>query len=85
MDLCIYEGKKITNKNWNGKGMWLYYTPGHYVDIKDWDGETTDSERLKGAVLVGGHVDMCNAKGERIIGWLASQMDYTSDLWEIVE
>ena len=78
------QGAKIRNENWNGKGMYVYYTPGRYIFLEDWTGEVTEQERQKGAVRVLGHFDMINAQGERVIGWLASQMDMLSDAWEIV-
>ncbi len=86
---CIENGKKITRKDWNGKDMFVYYTPGRKIPANTWDDrgdiKLTDHERLVGYVEVLGHLDMYNAQGQRVIGWLASQTDLTSDQWEILE
>lgn len=86
---CIENGKRITRKDWNGEDMFVYYTPGRKIPANTWDDrgniKLTDHERLVGYVEVLGHLDMYNAKGQRVIGWLASQTDLTSDQWEILE
>ena len=86
LELCI-KGKKITRTDWNGKGMFVYYVEPHNVDIDDWYDQDalTEKEIEEGTVQVAGHFDMYNAQGIRIIGWLASQTDMTSDQWEVVE
>ena len=86
---CIENGKRITRSDWNGKNMYIYYTPGRKIPVESWDNrgniKLTDHERLVGYVEVLGHLDMYNAQGSRVIGWLASQTDMTSDKWEILE
>lgn len=86
---CIENGRKITRKDWNGKDMFVYYTPGRRIPANTLDDrcniKLTDHERLVGYVEVLGHLDMYNAQGKRVIGWLASQTDLTSDQWEILE
>ena len=80
-------GKRITRKDWNGKDMYVYYTCGRKIPATSWDDrgniKLTDHERMVGYVEVLGHLDMYNAQGKRVIGWLASQTDMTSDQWEI--
>ena len=85
LDLCLYHGAKITRSDWNGKEMYVYYTPGRYVFLKDWEGEITKTEELKGAVKICGHLDMYNAQGERIIGWSPTQTDMYSEKWKIYD
>lgn len=77
------KGAKITRKDWNGKGQFVFYTPGRVVLIEDWVGETTQDERKRENVIIAGHFDMYNAQGIRIIGWVPTQTDMTSDEWEI--
>lgn len=89
LELCI-KGKKITRTDWNGKGMFVYYIPPHNVAVKDWEDRTgntplTEDERTYGFVRIAGHFDMYNAQGIRIIGWLASQTDMSSNNWEVLE
>ena len=83
-------GEKITRRDWNGKGMFVYYIPPHDVAVEEWrtrskNTELTSSEKYGGKVRIAGHFDMYNAQGIRIIGWLASQTDMASDQWEVIE
>ena len=89
LDLCM-KGRKIRRLDWNGKGMFVYYIPPHNVKVDDWENRSgntplTYDEIDKGWVRIAGHFDMYNAQGIRIIGWLASQTDLSSDNWEVVE
>ena len=85
---CL-NGKKITRKDWNGKNMYIYYTPGRRVKVEDWfnranGGYPTKEEIERGYIILKGHFDMYNAQAERITGWLASQTDMASDQWEVL-
>ena len=86
IELCM-QGKRITRADWNGKGMYVYYTKGKTIDVSAWTGsdDLSDSECLRGYIVIKGHFDMYNAQGERVIGWLASQTDMASDEWMVVE
>ena len=90
LEECI-KGKKITRKDWNGRSMFVYYVRPHKVFVENWTQDVntaddlTDSERLRGYAEIAGHFDMYNAQGIRIIGWVASQTDLSSDQWEVVE
>lgn len=90
LDLCM-RGKRITRSDWNGKGMYIWYVPPHKVDVVHWKLSVptktgpTKKEIEKGYVELAGHFDMMNAQGIRIIGWVASQTDLSSDNWEVVE
>lgn len=82
-------GKRITREGWNGKGMYVYMTPGHTVATDTWVARTpahevTEAERARGQVIVGDHLDMMSAQGIRIIGWLASQTDMLADDWQVL-
>ena len=89
LEKCM-TGARITRKDWNGKGMFVYYIPPHDVRIEDWENRSgntplTEKERDVGCVRITGHFDMYNAQGIRIIGWVASQTDMSSDEWEVIE
>lgn len=84
IERCI-NGARITRRDWNGKGMFVYYTPGRRIPSKEWTGSIEYKEIQQGYVEVAGHFDMFNAQGIRIIGWLASQTDMASDQWEEAE
>lgn len=82
----VLAGKRATRKDWNGKGMFIYYVPPKtYTAAKYYDrGTLTDHERLTNTVKECGHMILYNDKGERVIGWLVSQTDLTSDQWELL-
>lgn len=89
LELCL-KGNRITREDWNGKGMYVYYTPGRQVPIRDWfvrnDGDyPTKDEITKGYIELAGHFDMMNAQRIRIIGWVASQTDMASDKWMVLD
>ena len=89
LEKCI-AGARITRRDWNGKGRFVYYIPPHDVRIEDWENRSgntplTDKEKEIGCVRIAGHFDMYNAQNIRIIGWLASQTDMSSDEWEVIE
>lgn len=37
IERCI-NGARITRRDWNGKGMFVYYTPGRRIPSKEWIG-----------------------------------------------
>ena len=89
LEQCI-NGKRITRRDWNGKGMYIWFVPPHDIPTLEWrrrgtPDDPTDSELAQGFVRIAGHFDMMNAQGIRIIGWLASQTDMASDQWEVLE
>ena len=83
------EGKRIARHGWNGKNMYVYMTPGRIITLDKWttkvpSQELTEVEKERGRVIINAHLDMMNAQGERIIGWLASQTDMLAVDWYVV-
>lgn len=83
-------GHKVAREGWNGKNMYVYMTQGRIVPAEEWEVHSpahvlTETERIRGGVLIGPHLDMMSAQGVRIIGWLASQTDMLADDWYVVE
>lgn len=80
-------GSRISREGWNGKGMWLAYSPGckSLPAEKFWAGPNRDY-----AIECGGTADvlpcltMKTATGEILMGWLASQTDMLADDWDIL-
>ena len=81
-------GGRIARAGWNGKGMWVGYTPasefkpefakkGHASALR---AEEAPDEMVK--LLP--HLDMRTADGSMCIGWLASQADMLATDWEVV-
>ena len=82
-------GKRISRRGWNGKKMYVYFSPGHLILVEDWiarfpSQELTDTEKERGYVNTMPRLDMVNAQGNRIIGWSASQTDMLADDWYVV-
>ena len=87
---CARNGKKIAREGWNGKNMYVYMTEGCTIPADEWvaripSQELTEAEKERGDVIIIAHLDMMNAQGTRIIGWLASQTDMLADDWYVVE
>lgn len=96
---ALNRGEFVTRKNWNGKGMFIYKTPGSTVELAnlkphvqkviqkglELQGQTSYGS-YKAEILP--HFDMWtrNAEGRYAIlcGWLASQSDMLAEDWEIV-
>ena len=86
-EMKAHPEKRFARRGWNGKNMFIYLTEGSLVLAADWRPMTgtTKLERDRNYVVVKPHIDLYNAQGERIIGWLASQTDMLADDWEEVE
>ena len=83
-------GKRISLRGWDGKNMYVYFSPGRLILVEDWiarfpSQELTVAEKERGYVNTTPHLDMMNAQGARIIGWVASQTDMLSDGWYVVK
>lgn len=79
--------KRFARKGWNGKNMFIYLTTGRPIPTEEWvrPPTPTPDEVERGTITILPHIDMYTAKGERVIGWLASQTDMLADDWEEVE
>jgi hypothetical protein len=86
---ALKAGKKVARVGWNGKGMWLAYTPGSEFPAEHAKANHAAAHRAKEApdenVRLLPHIDMRAADGSMVIGWLASQTDMLSDDWMVVE
>lgn len=83
----LKQGKKVTRKGWNGKGMYLYLTKGSEVPFSKLKEETQKAliTYPNTVVTINGHIDMKSADGSIVVGWLASQTDMLAEDWEITE
>lgn len=83
---ALKEGKKVTRKGWNGKGMYLWLKPASTVKA-EWCKDpllkriATDNG---GSVEALGTICMKTADNKVLTGWLASQTDMLSSDWMIV-
>jgi len=83
-------GHKVARAGWNGKGMWVAYTPGsQFASIHAKEGHAAKhraNEMDEGGTVIHllPHIDMRSADGSMVVGWLASQTDMLADDWGIV-
>lgn len=84
---ALKEGKKVTRKGWNGKGMWLWLKPGTMVK-SEWCHDPqlkAIADENGGEIEALGTISMKTADNKILSGWLASQTDMLSEDWEILE
>lgn len=83
---AMKQGKKVSRKGWNGKGMYLWLLPA--TEVKK---ECCHDDRLieamgdRETLPCLGTIRMFTATKEVLTGWLASQTDMLSEDWCIVE
>jgi len=82
------QGERIARAGWNGKDMWVAYSPGNPVTPA---GQFWSQANAAYAHSQPGHhvavlpcFTMKTATGEILMGWLASQTDMLADDWTIV-
>lgn len=81
-------GQKVARKGWNGKSMWVAYTPGSSFPAEHAKGGHAAYYRANevgfgGEVKLLPHIDMRSADGSMVVGWLASQTDMLAEDWEV--
>lgn len=84
---ALKQGKRVARSGWNGKGMWLTYSPGAKAlpAEKFWAGPNADYARQNGGTAdVLPCITMKTATGEILMGWLASQTDMLAEDWGVV-
>ena len=89
--VALESGQRVAREGWNGKGMWIAYTPGSsFAPEYAKDGhaakhradELVDTVGIKVDLLP--HIDMRTADGSMVVGWLASQTDMLAKDWHVV-
>jgi uncharacterized protein DUF2829 len=85
---ALKAGKRVARIGWNGKGMWLAYSPGVQAlpAASFWAPPNKDfaNGQPGGVATVLPCITMKTATGEILMGWLASQTDLLADDWGIV-
>ena len=86
---ALKAGKKVARAGWNGKGMWIAYTPGsEFAPELAKSGHAAAhraEESPREDVRLLPHIDMRAADGSMVIGWLASQTDMLAEDWAVVD
>lgn len=84
----IKAGEKVRRQGWNGKGMWIAFSPGATglpagMFWSKANREYAESLSQGGKADVLPCITMKTATGEILMGWLASQSDMLSNDWEL--
>lgn len=80
-------GKRVARAGWNGKGMWLAYSPGSEALPASafWAPPNAAYAREQGGTaVVLPCITMKTATGEILMGWLASQSDMLAEDWMVI-
>lgn len=81
------QGQKVARAGWNGKGMWIAYSPGH-TQLPAASFWAPPNQAF--AAAQGGHAEvlpcftMKTADNKILMGWLASQTDMLAEDWGVV-
>jgi hypothetical protein len=81
------QGYKIARAGWNGKGMWVSWSPGHPGLKSDaiWTPNVKEvAEANGGAVDILPYFNMKTADNKIQCGWVPSQSDMLAEDWSII-
>lgn len=80
-------GRAVARRGWNGKGMWIALSPGSDMlePEKFWSPAARAYASMHGGARVLPAIIMKNARGEIVMGWLASQEDMLAADWVEVD
>ena len=79
----IKQGKKISRRGWNGKGMFLYYVGANSYPVSGNPGSAVKGLYPDDMVPYSAYIAMKTVTGV-IVPWLASQTDVLSEDWGVV-
>lgn len=85
---ALRNGLRVSRRGWNGKDMWLSYSPGSEAlpAANFWSKANADyAEANGGSAKVLPCITMKTATGEILMGWLASQTDLLATDWFVFE
>lgn len=88
---ALKQGKKVTRKGWNGRGMFLWLKPATTIKaewckdllLKSLVEESGGEISALGTICMYTH----DSTGRKAVltGWLASQSDMLSEDWELID
>jgi hypothetical protein len=84
---AIKDGHRVTRSGWNGKNMWLAYSPGSEALPASgfWSPANKEfAEENGGTAEVLPCITMKTADNKILMGWLASQTDMIATDWTII-
>jgi Protein of unknown function (DUF2829) len=84
---ALKAANRVSRAGWNGKGMWLSYSPGStaLAATNFWSPcNKAFAEQNGGTAEVLPCITMKTADNKILMGWLASQTDMLSNDWDIL-
>lgn len=84
----LEDGEAVRRSGWNGKGMWIAYSPGATMLPAEKFFSRCNAAFARsngGAADVLPCLTMRTADGKILMGWLASQTDMLANDWELAE
>lgn len=85
---ALKQGKRVSRKGWNGKGMFLFLLPAGIVPTRAINDpalrEVIEKEVCGETFEALGSIRMFTADKKILTGWLASQADMLADDWQII-
>lgn len=85
-------GAFVAREGWNGKNMFIYITGSSKVSAAELRGNARAAAAYRAEldgtdhdVVIRSHIDMMDATGSIVCGWLASQTDMLADDWYVRE
>ena len=84
--IMLKAGYRVARAGWNGKGMWLAFSPGSKALPAErfWAPQNRRHAEEVGPTDVLPCITMKTATGEILMGWLASQTDMLAEDWQLV-
>lgn len=86
--VAILQGHRVARAGWNGKGMWISYSPGaeRLAAANFWSAANKQFAKDNGGeAQVLPCITFKTADNKILMGWLASQTDMLANDWSIVE
>lgn len=77
----IKDGGRLARRGWNGKGMWVAYSPGFNVQAHNIFSPAVRSVTGDGMAQFTPYLILRSADGS-YVPWLASQTDILAEDWE---
>jgi len=87
---CLKNGYPVARTGWNGKGMWILFTPGGVISANNAKLTPSACAIHRQAILDGElvtldpHIDMRTAAGTVAVGWQPTQADMLASDWFVV-
>ena len=77
----LKQGKRVTRKGWNGKGMFLFLMRGGLSDHE----VHKQHEYIDLHIAIQDCICMKTAQNTVAVGWLASQADMLAEDWSVMD